>query len=159
MRIVIAAVGRKRRSPEAELVGRFLKRINAAGPAIGIRSAELREFDEAKHSDAAQRRKAEAETLLSRIGGFDRAIALDEGGRGLTSEAFAKKIAEWRDRGTDRCAFLIGGPDGHGEPVRARADMMLSLSAMTLPHLLARAILCEQLYRAVTILSGHPYHR
>lgn len=152
-------MGRKRRSPEAELVDRFLERVNAAGPAIGIREARLRQFDEAKHREAAQRRDAEAETLLTRIGGFDRCVVLDQGGHSLTSEAFAEKIAQWRDSGADLTAFLIGGPDGHGAAVRARADTVLSLSSMTLPHLLARAILCEQIYRAVTILSGHPYHR
>ena len=156
---MIGAVGRKRGSPEAELSDRFLERINAAGPAIGVRETILREFDEARYREAVQRRDTEAQNLLTRTGSFDRCVVLDERGRGLTSVAFANQIAEWRDGGTGLCAFFVGGPDGHGEAVRARADMLLSLSPMTLPHLLARAILFEQLYRAVTILSGHPYHR
>jgi 23S rRNA (pseudouridine1915-N3)-methyltransferase len=86
-------------------------------------------------------------------------VALDERGKALPSEAFAAKIGDWRDRGAGDLAFLIGGADGHGDAVRARADFLLAFGPMTWPHMLVRGMLAEQLYRAQQILAGHPYHR
>jgi 23S rRNA (pseudouridine1915-N3)-methyltransferase len=86
-------------------------------------------------------------------------VALDERGKALASEAFARRIAGWRDGGAQDLAFLIGGADGHAPAVRERADFLLSLGPMTWPHLMVRAMLAEQLYRAQQILAGHPYHR
>ena len=86
-------------------------------------------------------------------------VALDERGRDLTSRDLASTFGRWRDDARTRLAFLIGGPDGHGDAVRARADLLLSFGRMTWPHRLVRVMLAEQLYRAATILAGHPYHR
>ena len=86
-------------------------------------------------------------------------VVLDEGGRTLTSAAFARRIGGWRESGVRDLAFLIGGTDGMDESVIGRADLVLSLGSMTWPHLLVRGMLAEQIYRAQTILSGHPYHR
>jgi 23S rRNA (pseudouridine1915-N3)-methyltransferase len=86
-------------------------------------------------------------------------VVLEPTGKSLTSEAFAAFLRDTRDGGAKTCLFLIGGPDGHGESVLTTASLKLSLGALTLPHGLARVVLVEQLYRAATILSGHPYHR
>ena len=86
-------------------------------------------------------------------------VALDERGRDLGSVEFADKMRGWRDGGTTDLAFLIGGADGHGDAVRERADLLLCLGRMTWPHMLVRALLAEQLWRAHSILTGHPYHR
>lgn len=100
----------------------------------------------------------EAERLLGRLGPRERVVALDEQGRAWRTEELAAKLDEWRMQGYD-VAFLIGGANGLADACRERADEVLSLSTMTLPHMLVRVVLAEQLYRAWTILSGHPYHR
>jgi 23S rRNA (pseudouridine1915-N3)-methyltransferase len=97
--------------------------------------------------------------LLKAASGAEATVALDGGGRALSSEAFARWLAERRDGGMKTLAILIGGPDGHGAAALEGAALRLSLGAMTLPHGLARIVLAEQLYRAATILAGHPYHR
>jgi 23S rRNA (pseudouridine1915-N3)-methyltransferase len=101
----------------------------------------------------------EAHRLLAKSDGAGLRIVLDERGKGHTSAQFAKMLGEARDAGHRGAAVLIGGPDGHGPAARDAADLLLSLGPMTLPHGLARVILAEQVYRAITILSGHPYHR
>ena len=102
---------------------------------------------------------AEGQELLAAVPPGAAVVALDGRGRNLTSEAFADQLGRWRDEGTRAVAFLIGGPDGLGPAVRERASLVLSLGSMTWPHMLVRAMLAEQLYRATTILAGHPYHR
>ncbi len=103
--------------------------------------------------------EAEAEELLAAVPPGAALVALDERGRDLTSEALAGQLGRWRDEGARAAAFLIGGPDGLGAAARERASLVLSLGRMTWPHMLVRAMLAEQLYRATTILAGHPYHR
>ena len=103
--------------------------------------------------------EAEAEELLAAVPPGAALVALDERGRDLTSEALADQLGRWRDEGARAAAFLIGGPDGLGAAARERASLVLSLGRMTWPHMLVRAMLAEQLYRATTILAGHPYHR
>lgn len=159
MRLVILAVGRLRAGPERALVERYAERTARAGRGLGFAGPDLIEIDESRAGTAAQRRQAEADRLLAAAPAGGRRVVLDEGGRMLTSGDFAAGLARWRDDGAPAAAFLVGGPDGHGEAVRAAADLVLSLGAMTWPHLLARAMLAEQLYRAVTVLAGHPYHR
>ena len=88
-----------------------------------------------------------------------REVLLDEHGKPMSSEDFAALLGRWRDDGVREARFLIGAADGHGAEARARADLLLGFGAMTWPHLLARAMLMEQLYRATTIIAGHPYHR
>ena len=103
--------------------------------------------------------EAEADELLAAVPPGAALVALDERGRDLTSEALAGQLGRWRDEGARAAAFLIGGPDGLGAAARERAALVLSLGRMTWPHMLVRAMLAEQLYRATTILAGHPYHR
>jgi len=159
MRIAISAVGKLKDAEERAIVERYAKRFNGAGKSLGLGPIEIREFPESRASSADERKRDEAARLLKDIGAGDVAIALDPFGRSLTSEAFATFIRDIRDGGAKTCHFLIGGPDGHGDAVLSAAAMKLSLGALTLPHGLARVVLAEQLYRAATILSGHPYHR
>jgi len=158
MQFIIAAVGRLKDDAEAVLVERYLKRIGN-GRSGGLGPLKIVELAESRRASAAERKADEAERLLKAVSGADITVALDETGRSLASEAFAKWIGAQRDGGARGIAFLIGGADGHGAEVKAQARLQLSLGAMTLPHGLARAVLAEQLYRATTILAGHPYHR
>lgn len=103
--------------------------------------------------------EAEADALLRHLPGHTPAVVLDERGADLTSRDLAVRLGRWRDEGNAAVAFLVGGADGHGEAVRRRADLRLALGRLTWPHLLVRAMLVEQIYRATTILAGHPYHR
>lgn len=159
MRLAIAAIGRLKDGPERALYLKYAKRVDDAGRSVALGPLTLSEIPEARQAGAGQRRADEAARLLASTDAADFMILLDEGGRALGSEAFARLLAEHRDEGRRTAAFLIGGPDGHGEPVRAKAHLTLSLGPMTLPHGLARIVLAEQIYRAATILSGHPYHR
>jgi 23S rRNA (pseudouridine1915-N3)-methyltransferase len=119
----------------------------------------LTEFPEARQSSAKQRQSDEAQRLLGAADGADLIVALDERGKTLGSEAFARWLGAQRDDGRRAIAFLIGGADGHGDAVSVGVPFKMSLGPMTLPHGLARIVLAEQLYRAATILAGHPYHR
>jgi 23S rRNA (pseudouridine1915-N3)-methyltransferase len=151
MRIVIAAVGKFRREPERELYDAFVKRITWP--------VTLREVEERGSLPAPKRKAGEARKLLAAVPDGATLIALDEAGTTLTSAAFAKHIGRWRDDGVGDLAFAIGGADGHDASVLERAELTLSLGAMTWPHMMVRALLAEQLYRAQSILAGHPYHR
>lgn len=159
MRLCVAAIGRLKDSGEIELTARYRKRIDQAGRAVALGPLLIMELPEARQPDPAQRKSDEAARLMSAIARADRRIVLDEAGRQLTSNEFADHLRKARDDGTREMAFAIGGPDGHGPSVREGADLVLSLSRMTLPHGLVRALLAEQIYRALTIISGHPYHR
>ena len=159
MRIDVVAVGRMRAGPEADLVTRYLTRAEKAGRAIGLAGFKLTEPDESRLGSSTLRKAQEGERLLSLATDGGVVIVLDETGRHLTSAKFSNLMGTWRDDGRPSAVFLIGGPDGHDGSVVRRADLVLSLGAMTLPHLLARVVLAEQLYRTVTILAGHPYHR
>lgn len=157
MRITVAAVGRLKRGPERELAARYVERAQKAGRPLGLAFA-LREVRESRAPDAAGRRRAEADILLAGLPAGAILVALDERGTDLTSRAFAARIAAWRDGGAQDVAIAIGGPDGLDPAVLERADR-IAFGRITLPHQLARIVLAEQLYRAVTVLAGHPYHR
>lgn len=159
MRLTIAAVGRLKDGPERELYLKYAKRVDDAGRAVALGPLVLSEIAEARQASAGQRRADEAARLLTAAGAADFTVILDETGKVFSSTAFAAFLAARRDEGRRSTAFLIGGPDGHGDAVRSKAQLTLSLSPMTLPHGLARIVLAEQLYRAATILAGHPYHR
>lgn len=157
MRVLIAAVGRLKDGAEKVLVDRYVERL---APRVGgIGPVSIVEIPEARQGSATARQADEAERLMRATAKADLRIALDERGKALSSDAFATLIGRKRDDGTATLAFLVGGPDGHGKAVRDAADLTLSLGPMTLPHGFARVVLVEQIYRAVTILSGHPYHR
>jgi 23S rRNA (pseudouridine1915-N3)-methyltransferase len=117
------------------------------------------EPEEKRRLPATELKQREGELILAAVPAGARLVALDERGEAWTSREFALRLAAWRDAGTAAIAFAIGGADGLSEPVLARADAVMSLGRMTWPHLLVRALLLEQLYRAQQILAGHPYHR
>jgi 23S rRNA (pseudouridine1915-N3)-methyltransferase len=159
MKIGIIAVGRLKAGPERDLAGRYADRFAATGKALGLTGPAVTELAESQSRSAAERQSQEVQTILAAIEHDALVIALDERGKTLSSDAFAAKIGQWRDAGRKNITFVIGGADGLGENVRARAQETVSFGQMTMPHQLVRVILLEQLYRAVTILSGHPYHR
>lgn len=151
MNIVIAAIGKARSGPEQALFDTYTARLPWK---IDVKELEIK-----KELAADVRRAREGELLLGAVPEGARVVALDERGKNEGSAAFATRLGRWRDDGVRAIAFLIGGAGGLDEPVRKRADLVLSLGAMTWPHLLVRGLLAEQLYRAHSILSGHPYHR
>ena len=126
---------------------------------VALTGFDIVEEPEARLPRPPERRDAEAAALLHRTGAGARLIVLDETGRALTSAALADQITAWRDQGVGETDFLVGGPDGHGPSVLEKADLVLSLGKLTWPHQLVRVMLAEQLYRIVTLLAGHPYHR
>lgn len=155
MRLTIAAVGRLRAGPEFELVRDYIGRAETAGRGMGLGPVTLSEIDERKARSQAQQSAA----LLQAVPAGAAAIALDERGKTMTSPDFANLLAVLRDRGAPKCVFLIGGADGHDAALRGRADRLLSFGPMVWPHMLARVMLAEQIYRAVSILGRSPYHR
>ena len=138
MLLHVIARGKIGRSPEAELVARYEKRLQWPFRLTELPDAGGRAPEPAAHS---------------------RTVLLDERGRQLSSEALAAQLGRWREEGVREVRFVLGAADGHAEADRASADLLLAMGAMTWPHLLARAMLAEQLYRATTIVAGHPYHR
>lgn len=157
MRLTIAVIGRQKSGPETELVGRYITRAEAEGRRIGVNVA-LRELAESRAGSAPARKVAEAKSLIEALPEKCTLVLFDERGKGLNSADFAALIGRSRDAGRD-VALVIGGPDGVDDSLRARADAVISLGPMTLPHQLVRVLAAEQVYRAATILSGHPYHR
>jgi 23S rRNA (pseudouridine1915-N3)-methyltransferase len=154
MKFRIVAVGRMKAGPELALYQHYAARVK---PAIA-----MQEVEEKRPLSAAELKAREAELLLAALDeakGKRAVIVLDEQGKQLSSRAFAQRLQRFEDEGAQEIAFLIGGADGHGAAVLERADLKLSLGAMTWPHLMVRALLAEQLYRAQAILAGHPYHR
>lgn len=159
MRVLVGAVGRLKDGPERDLYQKYSQRLDDAGRSLAIGPLKLVEIVEGRQASAGQRQTDEGLRLMDGVRDADFRVALDAGGRTLSSEAFANLIARHRDDGVKAMAFLIGGPDGHGGDVLNMAHLKLSLGPMILPHGLARIVLAEQLYRATTILSGHPYHK
>ncbi|ABS63095.1 protein of unknown function DUF163 [Parvibaculum lavamentivorans DS-1] len=159
MRVQICAVGRLKAAPEKHLLDDYISRLDATGRGIGISALPVCEVEEKRRLQGSELMEREAELLLAAIPKGALIIALDERGRIETSEAFAKRIGTLRDSGAADLAFLIGGANGLAPALRERASHVMAFGAMTWPHMLVRVMLAEQLYRAVTILSGHPYHR
>lgn len=153
MKIAIVAVGRLPRSPEADLVKLYVERATAAGRALALGPVEVVEVDAKKPGKAA-----EAEVLRPHLADAH-VIACDEHGQARPSRAFAAEIARLRDEGVRKLVFLIGGADGLDPSILSAAGGKLAFGPQTWPHALARAMLAEQVYRAVTILAGSPYHR
>ncbi|MDX2263511.1 MAG: 23S rRNA (pseudouridine(1915)-N(3))-methyltransferase RlmH [Hyphomicrobiales bacterium] len=157
MKLRIIAVGRLKEDAEAVLVRRYAERLEPFARAIGIGPLTITEIAEAR-GEPALRKRAEGAEIMRLSGGIP-IVALDEGGEALTSEELAQWLRRLRDDGCAGLAFAIGGADGHAAEVIAAARRSISLGRITLPHGLARAVLAEQLYRAATIIAGHPYHR
>ena len=159
MRLAVIAVGRLKGGPERDLVERYRARIEGIGRGLGIAGPDLLELPESRARRVDDRQTEEAAGLLARAGPGARLVAFDERGRSPTSEAFSDTVRRWRDAGAPMLACLLGGPDGFADDIRKKADLLVSFGALTVPHQLARVLVVEQLYRALTILAGHPYHR
>lgn len=158
MRITIAAVGRMKAGPEREMVARYLDRAVGGGKPLALTGFDVIELTESRASSSASRKADEAKALLAALPeGI--VVALDERGKSIDSEPLAQQIGRWRDDGRPAVSFVIGGADGLDPAFVSRADLVLSFSPLTWPHQLVRIMLAEQLYRATTILAGHPYHR
>lgn len=155
MRSVLAAVGRLKSGPTRDLYLEYAGRLGR-GP---LGPLELREVEERRPLPSGERIAREGELLRAALPEGSVRIALDERGKALDSDAFARQLGGWIDDGRRVVGFWIGGADGLHPDLRAEADLLLSFGAMTWPHLLVRSLLAEQLYRAETILTGHPYHR
>lgn len=154
MRLKVAAVGRMRSGPEADLISDYVKRFDRTGRALGLGPLEIVEVEAKKGGMIA-----EGELLSKAVSGASVVCCLDERGKLMTSPEFARMLAYWRDQGCGEVGFAIGGADGIAPDLRDRADMALSFGKMVWPHMLARVMLTEQLYRAASILAGSPYHR
>ena len=159
MRLHVAAIGKLKSGPEKMLAHDYASRIEAMGRKAGINSLKISDFAESQAQTSAQRMTEEAGILWSALPQSAHVIALDERGPSLSSEAFAARIAKLAGQGTSDLAFLIGGADGHDPNSRKKANELISFGAMTWPHRLVRIMLLEQIYRSVTILVNHPYHR
>ncbi|WP_181701562.1 23S rRNA (pseudouridine(1915)-N(3))-methyltransferase RlmH [Chthonobacter albigriseus] len=159
MKIAIHAVGRLKSGPERDLADRYLDRAAKSGRALGITAVTVREIGESRAARPDARKDEEAAELLSALPDGALVIALDERGEAPSSDDFARLIGEARDRSVPAVVLLIGGPDGHGAAALDRAGRRISFGRMTWPHQIVRILAAEQVYRALTILGGHPYHR
>lgn len=159
VRIVVIAIGRLKQGPERELADRYRERFEEIGRKLGFRGLEIHEIAESRARDAATRMTEEATAIAAAIPEKSVLVTLDERGENVDSAAFSRYLARWRDGGTNNAIFAIGGADGLSPELRRRASLTIAFGAATWPHQMVRVMLFEQLYRAATILAGHPYHR
>ena len=159
MRLVVAAVGRLKAGPERELAERYRERAGKLCRPLGFNSIEVVEIDESRARRPEDRIAREGAALTALMSGDHVRLALDASGQSLTSEALTQRLMRWRDNGRASAYFLIGGADGLAGDLPRGADLVLAFGTATWPHQLVRVMLLEQLYRAATILAGHPYHR
>lgn len=145
--------------PERELADRYFERFARAAPALGLEWVGVAEVAESRAREADARKREEAGFLRGALRPGGALILLDERGRDIASADFARRLGVLRDEGRRDLMLGIGGPDGHDPSLRQGADLVIAFGAATWPHQLVRVMLAEQLYRAATILSGHPYHR
>ncbi len=158
MRLILTAIGRARSGPIKTLFDDYSDRVDKAGPLLGFRSFKLHEIAESRARTTSERISQEADFLLDAIGS-DQTLVLDEHGENLRSADFADWLARLRDDGCPALNILIGGPDGLDDKIRAHASRKIAFGRATWPHMLVRAMFVEQIYRALTILGRHPYHR
>jgi 23S rRNA (pseudouridine1915-N3)-methyltransferase len=159
MRLWVIAIGQGRGTSEGALVEEFVTRAQKMGKSLGFPAVTVEELSVSKARDVATRMKEEGERLADRVPDGAHVVLLDAKGKGMTSEDFAEFLGALRDAGTRDLAFVIGGPDGLGALPGKKAGRSLAFGPQTWPHLLARVLFSEQIYRAMTILAGHPYHR
>lgn len=163
MQLVIACAGSLKNGPCHALVDDFVSRSGPLARQTGFRGLSVHEIDAPKSLPPARKQAREAELLAAAVPDGAAVFILDERGKSLGSAGFAQTLGGLRDSGLPAAAFLIGGADGHGQAVRALVQShdarLLSFGPATWPHMLVRAMLAEQIYRALTILAGHPYHR
>jgi 23S rRNA (pseudouridine1915-N3)-methyltransferase len=159
MRVVVIAIGRLKQGPERELAERYRTRFDDIGRKIGFRGLDVHEIAESRAREAQGRMAEEAAAILAAVPDKSVLVTLDEHGRNVDSMTFARHLGQWRDQSTANTVFVLGGADGLSPDLRRREQLSIAFGAATWPHQIVRVLLLEQLYRAATILSGHPYHR
>jgi len=159
MRLVVIAVGRLKQGPERELAERYRERFDDIGRKLGFRGLEIHEISESRARDAATRMAEEAAAISALIPQKYVLVALDERGKSIDSASFAQHLGRFRDEGVASTIFTIGGADGLSPDLRRKAKLTIAFGAATWRHQMVRVMLLEQIYRAATILAGHPYHR
>ncbi|WP_316174002.1 MULTISPECIES: 23S rRNA (pseudouridine(1915)-N(3))-methyltransferase RlmH [unclassified Bradyrhizobium] len=159
MRIVVIAVGRLKQGPERELAERYRERFEDLSRKLGFRGIDIHEISESRARDAAARIAEEAAAIATHIPEKSLLVTLDEHGQNIDSAGFAGQLGRWRDEAAPSTAFVIGGADGLSPELQRRAKLRIAFGTATWPHQIVRVLLLEQLYRAATILAGHPYHR
>ena len=159
MRLAVIAIGRLKQGPERELADRYRGRFDDLGRKLGFRGLEIHEIPESRARDAGHRISDEAAAILALVPEGSVLVALDEKGKNIDSAAFAGHLGRWRDESVGSTIFVIGGADGLSPELRRKAQLSVAFGAATWPHQIVRVMLLEQIYRAATILAGHPYHR
>lgn len=158
MKIIVGVVGRMKSGPEKLLIDRYVKRIEGLSRGVGMTGFQICEINESRASHAQTRKIEEARELTAKLSS-SKIITFDERGKSVSSRQFADHFSGMRDQGTSSLAFLIGGADGLAPHLREQSEHCYAFGAMTLPHQLVRVLVIEQLYRCMTLLTGHPYHR
>lgn len=159
MRLLVIAVGRLKPGPERELAEAYRKRAQAIGRALGIRDIEIVEIRESRAQDAERRRVEESIAIANVLPEKAIIVILDEHGESLDSAALAGLLQAWRAQDPAAVCFIVGAADGLAQSLQQRAKLRLAFGTATWPHQLVRVMLLEQLYRAASIVAGHPYHR
>jgi 23S rRNA (pseudouridine1915-N3)-methyltransferase len=159
MRLVVISIGRLKQGPERELTERYRGRFDDIGRKLGFRGLEFHEIPESRARGTATRMAEEAAAISAAIPEKSVLVALDERGDNIDSATFARHLGRWRDESAANTIFVIGGADGLSPDLRRKAKLTLAFGSATWPHQMVRIMLLEQIYRAATILAGHPYHR
>jgi 23S rRNA (pseudouridine1915-N3)-methyltransferase len=159
MRLIVIAVGRMKQGPERELAERYRKRFDEIGRKLGFRGLDIHEIPESRAREAPARIAEEAAAIAAVVPQDSVLVTLDERGDNIGSAGLARHLGRFRDQSVANTVFVIGGADGLSPDLRAKQKLGLAFGTATWPHQLVRVMLLEQLYRAATILSGHPYHR
>ena len=159
MKIVVVSIGRLKQGPERELAERYRERFDDIGRKLGFRGLEIHEIPESRARDTAGRIAEEAAAISALIPEKYVLVALDERGQNVDSATFARHLGRWRDEGSANTIFTIGGADGLSPDLQRKAKLRIAFGSATWPHQMVRVMLLEQIYRAATILAGHPYHR
>ncbi len=159
MRLIVISIGRLKQGPERELAERYRERFDDIGRKLGFRGLDIHEIPESRAREAATRMAEEAAAISAAIPAKSITVALDERGDNIDSAAFARHLGRWRDEQVANTIFVIGGADGLSPDLRRKAKLSVAFGAATWPHQMVRVMLLEQVYRAATILAGHPYHR
>jgi 23S rRNA (pseudouridine1915-N3)-methyltransferase len=159
MRVVVIAIGRLKQGPERELVERYRGRFDDIGRKLGFRGLEIHEISESRARDAATRIAEEAAAISALLPEKYVLVTLDERGDNVDSASFAGHLGRWRDQSAANTIFVIGGADGLSPELQRKAKLRIAFGSATWPHQMVRVMLLEQIYRAATILAGHPYHR
>lgn len=159
MDVELVAVGRLKAGPERDLCGRYLERAEKSGARLGLRGFAVKEVAESRAARGEDRIAEEQRALERKIGEGARIVCLDRSGELISSEELAETLRADAEAALPLTSFVIGGPDGLSPDLLKAADRCISFGRATFPHQLARVLLAEQLYRAMSILSGHPYHR